>query len=260
MIIDTHCHLYHEDFDADRPAMMERAKAAGVGGFYLPAIDSSVIAAMLQMEAAYPQQCFAMMGLHPCSVKENYEAELRICEDWLQRRKFAAIGETGLDFYWDKTFTAQQYDAFKIQAGWAKQYKLPIVIHSRQSTQECIDVISGVQDGELGGVFHCFGGSLEEAMQITGLGFYLGIGGVITYKNAGLASVIAQLPLDKIVLETDAPYLTPVPFRGKRNESAYLSYIVKKIAEVKNMPVQQVEEITAQNAEKLFGTNEKQMV
>ncbi len=252
MIIDTHCHLYHEDFDADRPAMMERANAQGVGGFYLPAIDSNVIAAMLQMEEDYPQQCFAMMGLHPCSVKENYEAELRIAEEWLQRRKFAAIGETGLDFYWDKTFTPQQYSAFKVQVGWAKQYKIPIVIHSRQSTQECIDVIAALHDGQLGGVFHCFGGSVEEALQITGLGFYLGIGGVITYKNSGLAAVIAQLPLDKIVLETDAPYLTPVPFRGKRNESAYLSHVVKKIAEVKNMSVKEVEEITTQNAGKLF--------
>lgn len=252
MIIDTHCHLYHEDFDTDRPAMMDRANAQGVGAFYLPAIDSSVIPAMLQMENDYPQQCFAMMGLHPCSVKENFEDELRIAEEWLRRRKFAAIGETGLDFYWDKTFTDQQYEAFKIQVGWAKQYKIPIVIHSRQSTQQCIDVIANLHDGQLGGVFHCFGGSFEEALQITALGFYLGIGGVITYKNSGLAAVIAQLPLDKIVLETDAPYLTPVPFRGKRNESAYLSYVAKKIAEVKNMSVQEVEEITTLNAERLF--------
>jgi TatD DNase family protein len=254
MIIDTHCHLYHEDFDADRPAMMQRANAQGVGGFYLPAIDSTVIEAMLQMEQDYPQQCYAMMGLHPCSVKENYEEELRVAEDWLARRKFIAIGETGLDFYWDKTFTEQQYDAFKRQVGWAKKYRAPVVIHSRQSTQECIDVIKEMHDAQLTGVFHCFGGSLEEAMQITGLGFYLGIGGVITYKNSGLAAVIAALPLDKILLETDAPYLTPVPFRGKRNESAYLSYVVKKIAEVKNITVEEVEEITTLNAGKLFST------
>jgi TatD DNase family protein len=252
MIIDTHCHLYHEDFDADRPAMMQRANAQGVGGFYLPAIDSTVIEAMLQMEQDYPQQCYAMMGLHPCSVKENYEEELRVAEDWLARRKFVAIGETGLDFYWDKTFTEQQYDAFKRQVGWAKKYQLPVVIHSRQSTQECIDVIKEMHNGQLTGIFHCFGGSLEEALQITGMGFYLGIGGVITYKNSGLAAVIAALPLDNIVLETDAPYLTPVPFRGKRNESAYLSYVVKKIAEVKNITVEEVEEITTLNAGKLF--------
>jgi TatD DNase family protein len=254
MIIDTHCHLYHVDFDADRPAMMQRANAQGVAGFYLPAIDSSVIAAMLQMELDYPQQCFAMMGLHPCSVKENYEDELQIAEEWLQRRKFVAIGETGLDFYWDKSFTPQQYDAFKIQVGWAKQYKIPIVIHSRQSTQECINVIKELHDGQLEGVFHCFGGSLEEALQITGMGFYLGIGGVLTYKNSGLAAVIAQLPLDKIVLETDAPYLTPVPFRGKRNESAHLSYVAKKIAEVKNISVEEVENVTTLNAGRLFST------
>ncbi len=252
MIIDTHCHLYHEDFDADRPAMMERANAQGVGGFYLPAVDSSSIPAMLQLEAAYPQQCFAMMGLHPCSVKEHYEDELRIAEEWLQRRKFSAIGETGLDFYWDKTFTEQQYQAFRIQVGWAKKYKVPIVIHSRQSTQECINVISELRDEDLAGVFHCFGGSLEEALQITGMGFYLGIGGVITYKNSGLAAVIAQLPLDKIVLETDAPYLAPVPFRGKRNESAYLQHVVNKIAAVKHMTAQEVAEITTLNAGRLF--------
>lgn len=252
MIIDTHCHLYHEDFDTDRAAIMERANAQGVESFYLPAIDSSVIDAMLQMEKDYPQQCFAMMGLHPCSVKENYEDELRIAGQWLARRKFAAIGETGLDFYWDKTHTLQQYDAFKRQVAWAKLYKIPVVIHSRQSTPECINVIKEMQDGQLSGVFHCFGGSIEEARQIIDLGFYLGIGGVITYKNAGLAEVIAQLPLTNIVLETDAPYLTPVPFRGKRNESAYLSYVVKKVSEVKNLAVEDVEAITTRNAQQLF--------
>ena len=252
MIIDTHCHLYLDDFDADRPAMMERAAAEGVERFFLPAIDSNTITSLLQMETAYPNRCFAMMGLHPCSVKENYEDELRVVEDWLTQRKFAAIGETGLDFYWDKTFTPQQYDAFKRQVSWAKQYKLPIVIHSRQSTQECIDVIKEMQDADLTGIFHCFGGSLEEARQITELGFYLGIGGVVTYKNSGLAAVIEKMPLAHIVLETDAPYLTPVPFRGKRNESAYLKYVVQKIAEVKKISVEEVAEITTANAQQLF--------
>jgi TatD DNase family protein len=252
MITDTHCHLYHDNFDTDRSAMMERAIAQGITRFYLPAIDSSVIDAMLQLERNYPQQCFAMMGLHPCSVKENVEEELRIAEDWLHQRPFAAIGETGLDFYWDTTYTVQQYAAFRQQVEWAKKYRVPVVIHSRQSTPECIAVIKEAQDGQLAGVFHCFGGSFEEAEQIIQLGFYLGIGGVMTYKNAGLASVIAQLPLDNIVLETDAPYLTPVPFRGKRNEPAYLPYVVKKIAEAKNITVEEVEKITTQNAEKLF--------
>lgn len=254
MIIDTHCHLYLDDFDMDRPAIIERANTESVGRFYLPAIDSSIITRMLKMEEDYPGQCFAMMGLHPCSVKENFEEELQIAEQWLARRKFAAIGETGLDFYWDKTFTAQQYIAFRTQVGWAKKYKIPVVIHSRQSTPECIDVIKEMHDASLTGIFHCFGGSLEEARQITELGFYLGIGGVLTYKNSGLAAVIEKLPLDNIVVETDAPYLTPVPFRGKRNESAYLKYVVQKIAEVKKISVEEAAAITTFNAQKLFGT------
>lgn len=253
MIIDTHCHLYHEDFNEDRQKVIERAEAENVGAFYLPAIDSTVIDAMLRMEKDFPGRCFAMMGLHPCSVKENYMEELVIAEQWLGKRKFAAIGETGLDFYWDKTFMPQQYDAFKTQANWAKKYKIPLVIHSRQSTQECIDVIKAMKDENLTGIFHCFGGSAEEAAQITALGFYLGIGGVITYKNAGLAAVIEKLPLSNIVLETDAPYLTPVPFRGKRNESAYLTYVAQKIAEVKKISIEEVAEITTSNAQQLFG-------
>jgi len=252
MMIDTHCHLYLDDFDADRPAIIERANTESVGRFYLPAIDSSIITRMLKMEQDYPGQCFAMMGLHPCSVKENFEEELQIAEQWLARRKFAAVGETGLDFYWDKTFTAQQYTAFRTQVGWAKKYNIPVVIHSRQSTPECIDVIKEMHDTSLTGIFHCFGGSLEEAQQITELGFHLGIGGVLTYKNSGLAGVIEKLPLDNIVVETDAPYLTPVPFRGKRNESAYLKYVVQKIAELKNISIEEVAEITTANANKLF--------
>jgi len=252
MMIDTHCHLYLDDFDADRPAIIERANMESVERFYLPAIDSSIIARMLKMEQDYPGQCFAMMGLHPCSVKENFEEELQIAEQWLSRRKFAAVGETGLDFYWDKTFTAQQYTAFRTQVGWAKKYNIPVVIHSRQSTPECIDVIKEMHDASLTGIFHCFGGSLEEALQITELGFYLGIGGVLTYKNSGLAGVIEKLPLDNMVVETDAPYLTPVPFRGKRNESAYLKYVVQKIAELKNISIEEVAEITTANANKLF--------
>ena len=254
MMIDTHCHLYLDDFDADRPAIIERANTESVGRFYLPAIDSSIITRMLKMEEDYPGQCFAMMGLHPCSVKENFEEELQIAEQWLARRKFAAVGETGLDFYWDKTFTAQQYTAFRTQVGWAKKYNIPVVIHSRQSTPECIDVIKEMHDTSLTGIFHCFGGSLEEARQITELGFYLGIGGVLTYKNSGLAGVIEKLPLDNMVVETDAPYLTPVPFRGKRNESAYLKYVVQKIADVKKISVDEAAAITTFNAQQLFGT------
>ncbi|MEP7277593.1 MAG: TatD family hydrolase [Bacteroidota bacterium] len=253
MLTDTHCHLYLNEFNEDLPQVIDRATAAGIGSFYLPAIDSTVIDALLQTEKDFPGRCFAMMGLHPCSVKENYEEELLIVEQWLTRRKFAAIGETGLDFYWDKTFLPQQYEAFKKQVGWAKKYRVPVVIHSRQSTTECIEVIKELKDTDLTGIFHCFGGSLEEALQITELGFYLGIGGVVTYKNSGLASVLEKLPLDNIVLETDAPYLTPVPFRGKRNESAYLGYIVQKIADIKKMSVEEVAAITSFNAQQVFG-------
>ncbi len=233
--------------------MLQRAISAGVGRFYLPAIDSSVIENMLQMELDYPEHCFAMMGLHPCSVKEDYKNELAIAAAWLEKRRFIAVGETGLDFYWDKTFVPQQYEAFETQVQWARNLGIPVVIHSRESTPECIDVIKKMQDGNLRGVFHCFGGSLEEAKAITDLGFCLGIGGVLTYKNSGLGAVLAQLPLDNIVLETDAPYLSPVPLRGKRNESAYLSYIADKLASVKQISVSEVMQVTTANAEQLFG-------
>lgn len=253
MMIDTHCHLYADAFDNDRPAMMQRAISAGVERFYLPAIDSAVIDNMLQMEVDYPNHCFAMMGLHPCSVKEDYKTELVVAADWLEKRRFIAIGETGLDFYWDKTFVPQQYEAFETQVQWAKNLGIPVVIHSRESTPECIGVIKKMQDGNLRGVFHCFGGSLEEAKAITDLGFCLGIGGVLTYKNSGLGAVLAQLPLDNIVLETDAPYLSPVPLRGKRNESAFLTHIAERLASVKEISVTEVMQVTTANTEKLFG-------
>ena len=252
MLIDTHCHLYVDEFEEDRQQVMERAVAQGVERFYLPAIDSTVLNKILKMEKDFPGKCFAMMGLHPCSVKDNYTTELQLVEQQLSARRFAAIGETGLDFYWDKTFIPQQYDAFKKQIIWAKEYGIPVVIHSRQSTQECIDLIKELYDERLTGIFHCFGGSLEEARQISELGFYMGIGGIVTYKNSGLAAVMEQLPLDNIVLETDAPYLTPAPFRGKRNESAYLQYIVQKIADIKKMRVDEVAAITTSNAGKVF--------
>jgi TatD DNase family protein len=252
-LIDTHCHLYLEEFDADLPAVIERANNEGVTKFYLPAIDSTVIDRLLETETRYPGKCLAMMGLHPCSVKANYAEELQLVEEWLARRRFSAIGEIGLDFYWDKTFVDQQYDAFRRQLLLAQQYGLPVVLHSRDSLDESIRLVESVHNGSLSGIFHCFGGSLEQARRITDMGFYLGIGGIITYKNAGLGPVIEQLSLDHIVLETDAPYLTPVPFRGKRNESSYLRYIVQKLADIKQLPVQQVAEITTRNAQKIFG-------
>lgn len=252
VLIDTHCHLYLEEFREDIRLVIEKASAAGVEQIYLPAIDSSEHQNLVDLEAAFPGKCVAMMGLHPCYVKENVEDELRLVEDWLSNRSFAAIGEIGLDFYWDRTFEAQQYDAFRKQIGLALQYSLPIVIHSRNSTKECIEIVNEFRGKNLHGVFHCFGGSYEEAKQIADAGFYLGIGGIVTYKNAGLPAVLERLSLDQIVLETDAPYLTPVPFRGKRNESAYLPYVVAKLAEIYQVSSEEVAARTTANARKLF--------
>ncbi|MBC6490588.1 TatD family hydrolase [Flavihumibacter stibioxidans] len=252
ILIDTHCHLYVEEFRNDIAEVLEKARGAGVKRFYLPAIDSSEHEAMLSLEAAYPGECLSMMGLHPCYVKENYEEELRLVEDWLAKRKFAAVGEIGLDFYWDRTYEVQQYEVFRRQIELAKHYRLPIAIHSRNSTQECINEVKAAQDGNLRGVFHCFSGSYELAREVVKTGLYLGIGGVVTYKNAGLPAVLEKLGLENIVLETDAPYLTPVPFRGKRNESSYLVYVVEKLAEIYKVSPEEVAAVTTANAEKLF--------
>lgn len=252
MIIDTHTHLYLSDFAADINDVIKRAKGEGVEKFYLPAIDSSETDNLLALEEKYPGSCIAMMGLHPCSVKENYKEELAMIYAWLQKRKFAAVGEIGLDFYWDKTFTTQQYESLRQQINWALEFKLPVVLHTRNALQETIDVIKEYRGKNLQGIFHCFSGTLQNALDIIDAGFYLGIGGVITYKNSGLAEVIKQIDLEHIVLETDSPYLTPVPFRGKRNEGSYLKYIVQKIAEVKDIPVEDVAMITTVNAEKIF--------
>jgi TatD DNase family protein len=252
-LTDTHCHLYLDEFKEDSPEVIQRAIDAGVSKFYLPNIDLGVIPDMLALESAYPGQCMAMMGLHPCSVKANYRDELIIMREWLDKRKFAAIGEVGLDFFWDTSFEKEQYDAFHIQAEWALQFGLPLVIHSRKSMDECISLVQEHQDGKLNGIFHCFSGSVEQAEKIIDLGFYLGIGGVITYKNGGLEPVIQKLGLDRVVLETDAPYLTPVPFRGKRNEPAYLKYVVEKLALITGKNMDEVAEITTRNAEKVFG-------
>ncbi|ULQ54958.1 TatD family hydrolase [Flavihumibacter rivuli] len=251
-LIDTHCHLYLEEFKPDINEVMSRAGSEGVEAIYLPAIDSSEHRNMFDLEAAWPGKCFAMMGLHPCYVKETVEEELKLVEDWLAKRPFAAVGEIGLDFYWDRTFEAQQYDAFRRQVILAKQYELPIVIHSRNSTQECINIVKEHQDGHLNGIFHCFSGSYESAKEIIKAGFYLGIGGVLTYKNAGLPAVLEKLSLDHLVLETDAPYLTPVPFRGKRNEPSYLKYVVTKLADIYKVSEEEVAERTTANARKIF--------
>lgn len=252
-LVDTHSHIYLEEFQSDLSIMLQRAESQGVNKILLPAIDSTTHEAMIGLEKDYPHQCISMMGLHPCSVKaELYKNELKIVYDYLRSRSFIALGEIGLDFYWDKTFLAQQLEAFEQQIKWALEFELPIVIHSRDSIDDCIDMVMKNQNGKLKGVFHCFSGTIEQANRIIELGFYLGIGGVITFKNAGLDKVMVQLPLDKVVLETDAPYLTPVPFRGKRNEPAYLRYVIEKLSLIKNIPVQDVATITTSNAKELF--------
>jgi len=253
MLIDTHCHLYLDEFKPDIKEVINRAEAAGIKKFYLPGIDSSEIDNMLLLEKKFPGKCMAMMGLHPCSVKENYGDELSIVKEWLSKRKFAAVGEIGLDFYWDKTFTQQQYEAFRMQIELSLQYSLPIVIHTRNAMQETIDVVKEFVPRGVRGIFHCFGGTVENAIEIIESGFYLGIGGVLTYKKSGLAEVLEKIDLKYLVLETDSPYLTPVPYRGKRNESSYLKYIAEKLALIKNVSVEEVASVTTTNAEKIFG-------
>jgi len=253
VLFDTHSHVYLREFDNDRADVMERTDKAGIARVIMPAVDSATHESMLLLEQQYPEICASMMGVHPCSVKDDYAKEIKIAEEYLSQRQFAAIGESGLDFYWDTTHKVQQYLAFEQQIEWALQYDLPIIIHSRGSTDECIDVIAKKQNGKLRGIFHCFTGSLEQASRISDLGFFVGIGGVVTFKNAGLDKVVAQLDLNDLLLETDAPYLAPIPYRGKRNEPEYLSYIAKKIADVKGVPLEEVAETTTANAKKLFG-------
>lgn len=252
MFIDTHTHLYLEEFDGDRNAVIKKAMSSGIEKFYLPNIDSTSIDVMLQLEKDYPQNCFAMMGLHPCSVKENVEDELKLVEEWLDKRKFCAIGEIGLDLYWDKTFFEQQKMAFRKQIDWALQYNYPIVIHCREAFNEIYELLSSYQKLPKG-IFHCFSGTLEQANKIIAFGgFKLGIGGVVTFKNSGLDKVVEQLDMQHLVLETDSPYLAPNPFRGKRNESGYLVQIAQKIGQLKDLSIAEVGEITTKNAQEIF--------
>lgn len=271
-LIDTHCHLYSKNFGQDLEEIIQRAEKEGVEKFYLPAIDSECHEALLAVEARYPGKCIGMTGLHPCNVKENYLSELAFVEKELGRRSWVAVGEIGLDFYRDRTFEQQQYAAFHRQIEWALEYDIPIVIHSRDSMKESIGVVREHQQGgrrpsldlqggamrpgvgrRLRGIFHCFSGDAAAAREIVDLGFYLGIGGVLTYKNGGLPDAIRDIGLEHLVLETDAPYLSPVPFRGKRNEPSYLKYVVHKLAEVKDVPVEEVARVTTENAQKIFG-------
>lgn len=252
-LIDSHCHLYTTEFDEDRDFVIERAFNSGIKSLFFPAIDSSTHEKMIKIENNYPGKCFSMMGLHPCSVKSNWDEELTIAEGYLQKRPFVAIGEIGLDFYWDTTFAQEQIEVFNIQMQWALDYKLPIVIHTRNAIFQTINAVKPFAEKGLKGIFHCYGDSYEIAKEIIEMGFYLGIGGVVTYKKGGLENVLDKISLEHMVLETDAPYLTPVPFRGKRNESSYIKYIADKIAEIKNLPVEIVAKTTTHNAEKIFG-------
>jgi TatD DNase family protein len=251
--VDTHCHAYVSEFDQDREEMMDRALNGGIRKIMLPNIDMDSIAGMTSMVEKYPETCFPMMGLHPCSVKEGFQEILDWMEIELQNGDFAGVGETGIDLYWDKTYHKEQIIAFERQIGWAKLLNLPIIIHSRESLDVTIDLIAKHKDERLKGIFHCFSGTPVQVEQIRTLGFKVGIGGVVTFKKAGLAELLPQIPLEMIVLETDSPYLAPVPYRGKRNEPAYLEYVAAKIVEVLDISLQELSEATTRNAREVYG-------
>lgn len=252
-LVDTHCHLYLEDFESDLRNIMDRATQEGVRRIYMPSIDSNHLNRMLELQKTYVGTCYSMLGLHPCYVRDNYKDELQLMKNALEKDQFFAIGEIGLDYYWDRSYDDQQMICFLEQIDMAVTHNLPVVIHSRSSMDACIEVLRAKKESGVRGIFHCFSGSLQNAKDIIDCGFVLGIGGVVTYKNSGLAAVVAEVPLEHIVLETDAPYLTPVPFRGKRNESSYLKYVVAKIAEVKNVSEEEVAAVTTANANRIFG-------
>lgn len=252
ILIDTHTHLYDERLITDEH-QITRAIDAGVTKMYMPNCDRNTIDGMLYLADRWADNCLPMMGLHPCYVKDNYLEELDIVKEWLAKRKFHAVGEIGLDYYWDVSWKKQQAEAFETQIDLALQYDLPIVIHSRESTRDCIDIVRKKQNGKLKGIFHCFSGSQEEADDIVSLGFYLGIGGVVTYTKGNLPEIVRHTPLQHIVLETDAPYLAPVPHRGKRNESAYIPVIAERVAAIKGINVEEVAAVTTANAQAIFG-------
>ncbi len=251
-MIDTHTHLYAEEFNADRTALIQKAIKNGITKFYLPNIDSTSIEGMHELETEFPENCFAMMGLHPCSVNATVEAELAIVKEWLGKRKYKAIGEIGIDLYWEKAFLKEQQHAFKMQIDWALEYNYPIVIHCREAFDEIYEILISYKKLPKA-IFHCFSGNVEQANKILALGnFKLGIGGVVTFKNSGLDKVVEQIDLEHLVLETDAPYLAPVPFRGKRNEPSYILEVAKKVAEIKQVSIAEVSEITTKNSNFIF--------
>jgi TatD DNase family protein len=252
-MIDTHTHLYAEEFDEDRKEAIQRALDKGITEFYLPAIDSESHEKMLQLEAEYPNQIFSMMGLHPCYVKpENWENELEVVKNYLDQRVFPAIGEIGIDLYWDKTTLDIQVKAFEQQIDWAIEKDLPIVIHTRESFDETFKVLERKKHPKLRGIFHCFSGNLEQAKHAIGLNFMLGIGGVVTFKNGKIDQFLNEIPLEKIVLETDSPYLAPVPYRGKRNESSYLDLVLGKLVDIYGKDFSEIDRTTTGNAKKMF--------
>jgi TatD DNase family protein len=251
-MIETHAHIYSDQFKPDIESVLEMSRAAGIERIYMPNIDHSSIDSMLAIEEKHKGFCIATMGLHPCSVKSDFQKELYIVEEWLSKREFVAFGEMGTDLYWDKTFIDQQTEAFTVQVAWAKQYKKPIIIHCRESLDLTIDLVEKLKDDDLTGVFHCFNGTKAQAERIAKLGFHIGLGGVVTFKNSGMDEVIPALDLKTIVLETDSPYLAPVPHRGKRNQPSYLSLIAQKIADLRECPIEAIIDITTENANTLF--------
>ena len=252
-MIDTHSHIYSEEFDADRTEAIQRAKEIGISHIILPNVDSESLPRMLALEANYSGFCHAAIGLHPTSVNENYKVELKLVKSELERRNWVAIGEIGIDLYWDKNFLEQQIIAFQKQIDWALEYKLPVIIHVRDSFRETMEAIAPYKNTGLTGVFHSFTGTIEEAKEIIDFGgFLLGINGIVTFKNSGLAAVIEKIDLKHILLETDSPYLTPAPFRGKRNESAYTQLVANKLAQIYNCTIEKIDDKTTSNALSLF--------
>jgi TatD DNase family protein len=253
IITDTHTHLYSEEFDQDRNEMIQRAINAGVSRFFIPAIDSSCTASMYELEKNYPENVFLMMGLHPTYVKENYLEELQHVENELEKRKFYAIGEIGIDLYWDKTHLEEQQIAFRFQIRLAKKYKLPIVIHCREAFDEIFEILEDEKSDDLFGIFHCFSGTYEQAQKAISYNMKLGIGGVVTFKNGKIDQFLNQIDLKYIVLETDSPYLAPIPYRGKRNESSYLVNVVNKLSDIYGLTPNEIATITTENSKAIFG-------